>query len=82
VKSALNFGTQLWQEVPTWKVQETSAPKFGEWFQQGKATKLRHQSLVMDGILNGKNSTLARKWLQSAKEFGTMKVRCRIFEMF
>jgi hypothetical protein len=55
---APNFGTELWREVPRWKVQETSAPKFVEWFQQGKATKLRHESLVMDGILNGKNSTL------------------------
>ncbi len=56
MESPPNFGTKVLREVPMWKPQETSAPKFGDgWNSQWKKLD-------------------SRKWLQSAEEFGIMKV--------
>jgi hypothetical protein len=37
-----------------WNPHQTSTLKFGERILDGILTKLQHQSLVMDGIFNGK----------------------------
>jgi hypothetical protein len=51
-------------------------PKFDECFQAGDATKLRHQSLVMDGIHKGKSLT------PSNGSKVPRKVQCKILGMF
>jgi hypothetical protein len=69
----------------TWNFHQTLVSKFGEWFQNGKAVKLEHRSLV--SVSNMEMSP--KLWCQSlvmdaiwkAKCLMPKKVWCKIFGM-